>query len=129
MRDRVMKVFRALPPKWKDYTRSMRNTKDLDKLIVDELAGRLRTYEMEMVQDQARSKRHNKEISLKSTNASSSNDDDEMEYLAKKFNKLTRWKKRNQYRKGGSSKSKDSYKEEDSKGIDLSAINIKSQVT
>ena len=72
--EKVMKILRSLPKKWKTKVTTIQEVKDLTKLSLEELIGSLMTYEIEL-QNQQRVEENEKSIAFLAI----TNDDEEEE--------------------------------------------------
>ncbi|KAK0607415.1 hypothetical protein LWI29_014626 [Acer saccharum] len=80
------KILRSLPKRFKAKVTAIEESKDVDVMSIDELLGSLQTFEACMKQ-----KAKNKGLALKVVKeASSSDDDEEMALLVRKFRKFMR---------------------------------------
>ncbi|XP_070056793.1 uncharacterized protein [Nicotiana tomentosiformis] len=85
----VRKILSVLPASWESKVNAIMETKDLQKLTIDELIGNLKTYEMKNRNDHARREPQNeKNLVLKADNSDSSGDHANMAYLTRRFQKM-----------------------------------------
>ncbi|XP_070035308.1 uncharacterized protein [Nicotiana tomentosiformis] len=87
----VRKVLSVLPSFWESKMNAITETKDLQTLITDELVGNLKTYEMKRKKDsERREPKKEKNLVLKAENNGSSEEDSDMAYLTRGFQKMVR---------------------------------------
>ncbi|XP_070047182.1 uncharacterized protein [Nicotiana tomentosiformis] len=100
----VRKILSVLLGSWESKVNAITEAKDLQKLTIDELIGNLKTYEMKKKKDhERREPKREKNLVLKTDNNESSDEDVDMAYLTKRFQKMVR-KNRDIPKKGSSSK-------------------------
>ncbi|XP_075087726.1 uncharacterized protein LOC142169723 [Nicotiana tabacum] len=100
----VRKILSVLLVSWESKVNAITEAKDLQKLTIDELIGNLKTYEMKKKKDhERREPKREKNLVLKTDNNESSDEDVDMAYLTKRFQKMVR-KNRDIPKKGSSSK-------------------------
>ncbi|GKC01175.1 hypothetical protein Tco_0987311, partial [Tanacetum coccineum] len=75
-RNHVRKFLRALPPKWRLKVTTIEETKDLSTLLLDELIGNLKVYEVVLEKDSeaSKNKKKYKSLALKAKKVSSDED-------------------------------------------------------
>ncbi|XP_015075551.1 uncharacterized protein LOC107019652 [Solanum pennellii] len=96
----VSKVLRILPQSWESKVVAITEAKDLKVLRMDALIGNLKTYEMTRSQDLSKKEaKKDKSLVLKFTPGEVCSEEDDMDYLPKKFQKIIR--KNRRFRKGG----------------------------
>ncbi|XP_070010316.1 uncharacterized protein [Nicotiana sylvestris] len=85
----VRKILNVLPGSWESKVNAIMEAKDLQTLTMDELIGNLKTYEMKRKKYSER-KEPNKEknMVLKAERSDSSDEDSDMAYLTKRFQKM-----------------------------------------
>lgn len=102
--DHVKKIDRILPKKWRHMVTTLKLSKDLNKISLEELISSLRSHEIELEEDEPQKK--GKFIALKSNKKSeskafqvveessgeSSSEEDELSLLSRRINQL--WKHR-----------------------------------
>ncbi|XP_070014744.1 uncharacterized protein [Nicotiana sylvestris] len=87
----VRKILSVLPSSWESKVNAISKVKDLQALTMDELIGNLKTYEMKRKKDSERRKpKKEKNLVLKAENNDSSEEDSDMAYLTKRFQKMVR---------------------------------------
>ncbi|XP_070020081.1 uncharacterized protein [Nicotiana sylvestris] len=85
----VRKVLSVLPSSWESKVNATTEAKDLQTLTMDELIGNLKTYEMKRKKDKERREpKKEKNLVLKAENNDSSEEDSDMTYLTKRFQKM-----------------------------------------
>ncbi|XP_070039711.1 uncharacterized protein [Nicotiana tomentosiformis] len=85
----VRKILSVLLGSWESKVNVITETKDIHKLTVDELIENLKTYEMKRKKDlERREPKKEKNLVLKATHNDSSNDESDMTYLTRKFQKI-----------------------------------------
>ncbi|XP_070011353.1 uncharacterized protein [Nicotiana sylvestris] len=102
----VRKILSILPNSWESKVNAITEARDLQELTIDELVGNLKTYEMKRKIDNARREpKKEKNLILKAESNDSSEEDNDIAYLTKIFQKMI---KRNGgiLRRGNSSKPK-----------------------
>ncbi|XP_070021875.1 uncharacterized protein [Nicotiana sylvestris] len=84
----VRKIPNVLPGSWEIKVNAITEVKDLQTLTMDEL---MKTYEMKRKKDsERREPKKEKNLVLKAESSDSSEEDSEMAYLAKRFQKMVR---------------------------------------
>ncbi|XP_070056835.1 uncharacterized protein [Nicotiana tomentosiformis] len=87
----VRKVLRVLPSSWESKVNVITEAKDLQTLTMDELVENLKTYEMKRKKDSERRElKKEKNQVLKAENNDSSEEDSDMAYLTRRFQKMVR---------------------------------------
>ncbi|XP_075080496.1 uncharacterized protein LOC142165996 [Nicotiana tabacum] len=87
----VRKVLSVLPGFWENKVNAIIEAKDLQILTMDELIGNLKTYEMKRQRDsERREPKKEKNLVLKAENNDSCEEDSDMAYLTKRFQKMVR---------------------------------------
>ncbi|XP_070028996.1 uncharacterized protein [Nicotiana sylvestris] len=87
----VRKILSVLPGSWESKVNPITEAKDLQTLTMDELIGILKTYEMKRNKDiERREPKKEKNLVLKAENSESSEEDSDMAYLTKRFQKMAR---------------------------------------
>ncbi|XP_075083428.1 uncharacterized protein LOC107775971 [Nicotiana tabacum] len=87
----VRKILSVLPSSWESKVNDIPEAKDLQKLIIDELIGNLKTYEIKKKKDhERREPKREKNLVLKTGNNESSGEDVYMAYLKKRFQNMVR---------------------------------------
>ncbi|XP_070004781.1 uncharacterized protein [Nicotiana sylvestris] len=87
----VRKVLSVLRGSWESKVNVITEAKDLQTLTMDELIGNLKTYEMKRQRDnERREPKKEKNLMLKAKNNYSSEEDSDMAYLIKRFQKMVR---------------------------------------
>ncbi|XP_070002710.1 uncharacterized protein [Nicotiana sylvestris] len=85
----VRKVLSVLPGSWESKVNVITEAKDLQTLTMDELIGNLKTYKMKRQRDsERREPKKEKNSVLKAKNNDSSEEDSDMTYLTKRFQKM-----------------------------------------
>ncbi|XP_070006495.1 uncharacterized protein [Nicotiana sylvestris] len=85
------KVLSVLLSSWESKVNAITEAKDLQTLTMDELIGNLKTYEMKIKKDsEKREPKKEKNLVLKVENNNSSEEDNDMAYLTKRFQKMVR---------------------------------------
>ncbi|XP_070007190.1 sporulation-specific protein 15-like [Nicotiana sylvestris] len=87
----VRKILSILPGSWESKVNAITKAKDLQTLTIDELIGNLKTYEMKRKKDNKRREpKKKKNLVLKAESSDSSDEDSDMAYLSKRFQKMVR---------------------------------------
>ncbi|XP_070005005.1 structural maintenance of chromosomes protein 3-like [Nicotiana sylvestris] len=87
----VRKILSVLPGSWESKLNAISEAKDLQTLTMDELIGNLNTYEMKRKKDsERREPKKEKNLVLKAESSASSDEDSDMAYLTKRFQKMVR---------------------------------------
>ncbi|XP_070015882.1 uncharacterized protein [Nicotiana sylvestris] len=87
----VRKFLSVLSSFWESKVNAITEAKDLQTLTMDELIGNLKTYERKRQRDSERRKpKKEKNLMLKAENNDSSEEDSDMAYLTKRFQKMIR---------------------------------------
>ncbi|XP_070007683.1 uncharacterized protein [Nicotiana sylvestris] len=87
----VRKILSILPSSWESKVNAITEAKDLQKLTIDELVGNLKTYEMKRKIDSERIEpKKEKNLVLKAERNDSSEEDSDMAYFTKRFQKMVR---------------------------------------
>ncbi|XP_070028926.1 E3 ubiquitin-protein ligase BRE1-like [Nicotiana sylvestris] len=85
----VRKIISILPCSWESKVNAITEAKDLQTLTVDELIGNLKKYEMKRKKDSERKEpKKEKNLVLRAENSGSSEEDSDMAYLTKRFQKM-----------------------------------------
>ncbi|XP_070004883.1 uncharacterized protein [Nicotiana sylvestris] len=102
----VRKILSILPSSWESKVNAITKAKDLKELTIDELVGNLKTYEMKRkIDSERREPKKEKNPVLKAERNDSSEEDSDMTYLTKRFQKMVR-RNGGILKKGNSSKPK-----------------------
>ncbi|XP_070010931.1 uncharacterized protein [Nicotiana sylvestris] len=81
----------VLPGSWKSKVNAITEAKDLQTLTMDELIGNLKTYEMKRKKySERREPKKEKNLVLKAESNDSSDEESDMAYLTKRFQKMVR---------------------------------------
>src|ERR1044072_8673265 len=102
--DRVKKIIRSLPAKWRPMVTALKVAKDLNSISLEELISSLRSHEIELQEDEPR--RKVKSVALKSSSRKAkalqakeesedyeeSSEEDELSLISRRINRL--WKHR-----------------------------------
>ncbi|XP_070007642.1 structural maintenance of chromosomes protein 3-like [Nicotiana sylvestris] len=89
----VSKVLSVLPSSWESKVNVITEAKDLQTLTMDELIGNLKTYEMKRKKDSKRREpKKEKNLVLKDENNDLSEEESDMSYLTKRFQKMEHYK-------------------------------------
>ncbi|XP_070019146.1 uncharacterized protein [Nicotiana sylvestris] len=87
----VRKILSVLPGSWESKVNAITEVKDLQTLTMDELIGNLKIYEMKKKKDsERREPKKEKNLVLKVESSDSSDEDSDMAYLTKRFQKMVR---------------------------------------
>ncbi|XP_070001921.1 uncharacterized protein [Nicotiana sylvestris] len=87
----VRKILSVLPGSWESKVNAITEAKDLQTLTMDELIGNLKTYEMKRKKNtERREPKKEKNLVLKAKRSDSSDEDSDMAYLTKRFQKMVR---------------------------------------
>ncbi|XP_070017138.1 uncharacterized protein [Nicotiana sylvestris] len=87
----VRKILSVLPGLWESKVNAITKAKDLQTLTMDELICNLKTYEMKRKKDsEIREPKKEKNLVLKAESSDSSDEDSDMAYLTKRFQKMVR---------------------------------------
>ncbi|GJS09896.1 zf-CCHC domain-containing protein, partial [Tanacetum coccineum] len=99
-RNHVRKFLRALPPKWRTKVTGIEESKDLSTLLLDELIGKLKVYEVVLEKDSEVSKNkkekykslalNSKKVSSNEEASSSNSKDEEYAMVVRDFKKFFR---------------------------------------
>ncbi|XP_070025686.1 structural maintenance of chromosomes protein 3-like [Nicotiana sylvestris] len=101
-----MKILNILPSSWESKVNAITEAKDLQELTIDELFGNLKTYEMKRkIGSERRESKKEKNPVLKADSNESSEEDSDMTYLTKRFQKMVR-RNGGMLKRGSSSKPK-----------------------
>ncbi|XP_070025814.1 uncharacterized protein [Nicotiana sylvestris] len=85
----VRKILSVLPGSWESKVNAITKAKDLQTLTMDKLIGNLKTYEMKRKKDsERREPKKEKNLVLKAESSDSSDEDSDMAYLTKRFQKM-----------------------------------------
>ncbi|XP_070022465.1 uncharacterized protein [Nicotiana sylvestris] len=102
----VRKIFSIRPSSWESKVNAITEAKDLHELTIDELVGNLNTYEMKRkIDNERREPKKENNLVLKAESNDSNEEDNDMAYLIKRFQKMVR-KNGVILKRGNSSKSK-----------------------
>ncbi|XP_075100665.1 uncharacterized protein LOC142176573 [Nicotiana tabacum] len=102
----VRKILSILPSSWVSKVNAITEAKDLQELTVDDLVGNLKTYEIKSNLDsERREPKKEKNTILKAESNDSSEEDSDMAYLTKRFQKMVR-RNRGILKRGNSSRPK-----------------------
>ncbi|XP_070028807.1 uncharacterized protein [Nicotiana sylvestris] len=87
----VRKVLSVIPSSWESKVNAITEAKDLQTVTMDELIENLKTYEMKRKKDiERREPKKENNLVLKDENNDSSEEDSDMTYLTKRFQKMVR---------------------------------------
>ncbi|XP_070022252.1 uncharacterized protein [Nicotiana sylvestris] len=87
----VRKILSILPSSWESKVNAITEAKDLQELTIDELVENLKTYEMKKKIDiERREPKKKKNLVLKAESNDSSEEDNDIAYLTKRFQKMVR---------------------------------------
>ncbi|XP_070014264.1 uncharacterized protein [Nicotiana sylvestris] len=87
----VKKILRILPSSWESKVNVITESKDLQELTIEELIRNLKTYELKRnIDSERREPKKEKNLVLKADNNDSSDEDSDMAYLTKRFQKMVR---------------------------------------
>ncbi|XP_070046017.1 uncharacterized protein [Nicotiana tomentosiformis] len=108
-RNKLMrKVLRILPSSWESKVNAITKAKNLQTQTMDELVRNLKTYEMKRKKDSERRElKKEKNLVLKAENNDSSEEDSDMAYLTRRFQKMVQ--RNGGIPKGGSSSKPKNY--------------------
>ncbi|XP_070017877.1 uncharacterized protein [Nicotiana sylvestris] len=85
----VRKILSVLPGSWESKVNAITEAKYLQTLTMDELIGNLKTYQMKRKKDsERREMKKEKNLVLKAQSSDSSDEDSDMAYLTKRFQKM-----------------------------------------
>ncbi|XP_070026216.1 uncharacterized protein [Nicotiana sylvestris] len=84
----VRKILSVLHSSWESKVNVIIEAKDLHALTIDELIGNLKTYKMKKKKDSEREPKKEKNLVLKVKSNDSSEEDSDMAYLTKRFQKM-----------------------------------------
>ncbi|XP_015087062.1 uncharacterized protein LOC107030207 [Solanum pennellii] len=88
---RVRKVLRILPKSWESKVDAITEDKDLKVLTINALIGNLKTHEMNRSQDLSKKEaKKDKSSVVKFTPREASSEEDDIDYLTKRFQKIIR---------------------------------------
>ncbi|XP_070025525.1 uncharacterized protein [Nicotiana sylvestris] len=104
----VRKILTILPSPWEIKVNAITESKDLQELTTEELIGNLKAYEMKRkIDSERREPKKEKNLVLKADSNDSSDEDVDMTYLTKRFQKMDR--RNGEMLKGGSSNKPKNY--------------------
>ncbi|XP_070030757.1 uncharacterized protein [Nicotiana sylvestris] len=87
----VRKILSILPSPWESKVNAITESKDLQELTIEELIGNLKTYEMKReIDSQRREPKKEKNLVLKADSNDTSEEDSDIAYLTKRFQKMVR---------------------------------------
>ncbi|XP_070029098.1 uncharacterized protein [Nicotiana sylvestris] len=87
----VRKILSILPSSWESKVNAITESKDLQEMTIEELIGHLKTYELKRkIDSERREPKKEKNLVLKAENNNSSEEDSDMAYLTKRFQKMVR---------------------------------------
>ncbi|XP_070002542.1 uncharacterized protein [Nicotiana sylvestris] len=87
----LRKILSILPSSWESKVNAITEAKDLQELTIDELVGNLKTYEMKRkIDSERREPKKEKNLLLKAESNDSSEEDSDIAYLTKRFQKMVR---------------------------------------
>ncbi|XP_075080257.1 uncharacterized protein LOC142165784 [Nicotiana tabacum] len=87
----VRKILSILPSPWESKVNAITKSKDLQELTIEELIGNLKTYELKRkIDSERREPKKERNLVLKTDNNDSSEEDSDMAYLTKRFQKMVR---------------------------------------
>ncbi|XP_070011457.1 uncharacterized protein [Nicotiana sylvestris] len=87
----VRKILSVLPGSWESQVNAITKAKDLPTQTMNELIDNLKTYEIKRKKDnERREPKKEKNLVLKAESSDSSDDDSDMAYLTKRFQKMVR---------------------------------------
>ncbi|XP_070010332.1 uncharacterized protein [Nicotiana sylvestris] len=102
----VRKILSILPIPWESKVNAITEAKDLQELTIKELVGNLKTYEMKRkIHSERREPNKENNLVLKADSNDSSEEDSDMTYLTKRFQKMVR-RNGEMLKRGSSSKPK-----------------------
>lgn len=121
----VKKILRSLPERFRPKVTTIKESKYIDKLVVEELVGFLQTFEMTL-----RPSATKKGVALKVEELSSpkENFDDKVAFITKGFRKFYKKNAKNFRRKFSSKKSKDSSRKKEVPIEEVISTNAKGKV-
>jgi len=94
----VRKILRVLPKSWESKVNAITEARDLKVLTMDDLIGKLQTYELNRQQGSTvKEGKKEKSVALKMSLNDELEEEDEMTYLTKRFQKII--KKHGQFQK------------------------------
>ena len=101
--DKIRKILRVLPKKWRPKVTAIQEAKNLKTLSIDELLSSLKTHEKELQREEEADTKSKKTLALKSIQHEDDDDesiceDDDMALLSRKFIKFLAKKKNSQGR-------------------------------
>ncbi|XP_070013122.1 uncharacterized protein [Nicotiana sylvestris] len=92
----VRKILSIMPSPWESKVNVIIESKDLQELTIEELVGNLKTYEMKRkIESEKREPKKEKNMVLKDDSNDSSEEDSDMAYLTKRFQKMQEFSKNN----------------------------------
>ncbi|XP_070008496.1 intracellular protein transport protein USO1-like [Nicotiana sylvestris] len=87
----VRKILSILPSSWESKVNAITEAKDPQELTIDELVGNLKTHEIKKkIDSERREPKNEKNLVLKVESNDSSEEDSDMAYLTKRFQKMVR---------------------------------------
>ncbi|XP_070013253.1 uncharacterized protein [Nicotiana sylvestris] len=87
----VRKIFSFLPSSWESKVNAITESKDLHELTIEELIRNLKTYELKRkIDNEIREPKKENNLVLKADNNDSSEEENDMAYLTKRFQKMVR---------------------------------------
>ncbi|XP_070013530.1 uncharacterized protein [Nicotiana sylvestris] len=85
----VRKILSVLPGSWESKVNAITEAKDLQILTMDKLVDNLNTYEMKIKKDsERREPKKEKNLALKAKSSDLSDEDSDMAYLTKRFQRM-----------------------------------------
>ncbi|KAH0689613.1 hypothetical protein KY289_016971 [Solanum tuberosum] len=85
----IRKILKVLPKSWESKVDAITKAKDLTTLSMDELIGNLQTYEMNKKQGMTlKEGKKEKSIALKTSQSEVTEEEDEMTYVTRRFQKI-----------------------------------------
>ncbi|XP_070025313.1 uncharacterized protein [Nicotiana sylvestris] len=87
----VRKILSVLPSSWESKVNTITEAKNLQELTIDEFVGNMKLYEMKKKKDsERREPKKEKNLVLKTYDNGSSDEDSDMAYLTRRFQKMVR---------------------------------------
>ena len=85
----VRKILRVLPKSWESKVNAITEARDLKVLTMDDLIGKLQTYELNRQQGSTvKEGKKEKSVALKMSLNDRSEEEDEMTYITRRFQKI-----------------------------------------
>ena len=84
-REKVKKIIRSLPKEWRPKRIVIKEAKDLNTLLIDDLISSLISYEEDLTAERGDEDKKKKNITLRAKKSESDFEDEEIAMMARKF--------------------------------------------